>query len=101
MKSFYRIKEGRIQQINRTTPRMSFTINVEESVKNIEGKFLTHKYTVYYFHPEKGSIKDVESYTDDFKRVGSFDLPEYRRIINAESGTVEAAFMKLENHKIL
>ena len=47
MKSFYRIKEGRIQQINRTTPRMSFTINVEESVKNIEGKFLTHKYTVY------------------------------------------------------
>jgi hypothetical protein len=56
---------------------------------------------VYYFNPENGSIKDVESYTDDFVRVGSFDLPEYRRIINAKSGTVEAAFMKLENHKIL
>ena len=101
MSSFYRIKDGRIQQINRKTPRMSFTINVEESVKNTEGKFLTHKYTVYYFNPENGSIKDVESYTDNYTRVGSFDLPEYRRIINAESGTVEAAFMKLSNHKVL
>jgi hypothetical protein len=70
-------------------------------VKNAVGKFLTHKYTVYYFNPENGSIKDVESYTDNYTRVGSFDLPEYRRIINAESGTVEAAFMKLSNHKVL
>ena len=101
MSSFYRIKDGRIQQINRKTPRMSFTINVEESVKNTEGKFLTHKYTVYYFNPENGSIKDVESYTDNYARVGSFDLPEYRRIIHAESGTVEAGFMQLSNHKNL
>ena len=101
MSSFYRIKDGRIQQINRKTPRMSFTINVEESVKNAEGKFLTHKYTVYYFNPENGSLKDVESYTDNYARVGSFDLPEYRRIIHAESGNVEAGFMKLSNHKNL
>jgi len=101
MSSFYRIKDGRIQQINRKTPRMSFTINVEESVKNAEGKFLTHKYTVYYFNPENRSIKDVESYTDNYTRVGSFDLPEYRRIIHAESGTVEAGFMQLSNHKNL
>ena len=101
MSSFYRIKDGRIQQINRKTPRMSFPINVEESVKNAEGKFLTHKYTVYYFNPENGSIKDVESYTDNYARVGSFDLPEYRRIIHAESGTVEAGFMQLSNHKTL
>ena len=101
MSSFYRIKDGRIQQINRKTPRMSCTINVEESVKNAEGKFLTHKYTVYYFNPENRSIKDVESYTDNYTRVGSFDLPEYRRIIHAESGTVEAGFMQLSNHKNL
>ena len=61
----------------------------------------TLKYTVYYFNPENGSIKDVESYTDSYTRVGSFDLPEYRRIIHAENGTVEAGFMKLSNHKNL
>ncbi|KMP10274.1 hypothetical protein UR09_06805 [Candidatus Nitromaritima sp. SCGC AAA799-A02] len=101
MSSFYRIRDGRIHQINRKTPRMSFTINVEESVKNAEGKYLTRKYTVYYFNPENGSIKDVESYTDTYTRVGSFDLPEYRRIIHAEEGTVTAGFMQLGNHKLL
>ena len=100
MKSFYRIKDGRIQQINRTTPRMAFTINIEESVKNPDGKYLTHKYTVYYFNQEKG-IKDVESYTDNYVRVGDADLPQYRRIINSESGTIEVNSMTLSNHKIL
>lgn len=100
MKSFYRIKDGRIQQINRTTPRMAFTINIEESVKNPDDKYLTHKYTVYYFNQEKG-IKDVESYTDDYVRVGAADLPQYRRIINSESGAIEVNSMTLSNHKTL
>ena len=52
MGSFYRVKDGRIQQINRKTPRFSFSINIEESVKNAEGKFLTKKYSVFYFNPE-------------------------------------------------
>jgi uncharacterized protein DUF3386 len=100
MSSFYRIKDGRIQQINRTTPRMAFTINIEDSVKNPDGKFLTHKYTVYYFNQE-GGIKDVESYTDDYVRVGDADLPQYRRIINSESGAIEVNSMTLSNHKTL
>jgi len=100
MSSFYRIKDGRIQQINRKTPRMAFTINIEESVKNQDGKFLTHKYTVYYFNPENG-IRDVESYTDDYVRVGDADLPRYRRIINSEEGVIEVNSMTLCNHKIL
>jgi uncharacterized protein YeeX (DUF496 family) len=100
MSSFYRIKDGRIQQINRKTPRMAFTINIEDSVKNPDGKFLTHKYTVYYFNQE-GGIKDVESYTDDYVRVGDADLPQYRRIINSESGAIEVNSMTLSNHNTL
>ncbi|MFQ5449376.1 MAG: DUF3386 family protein [Nitrospinaceae bacterium] len=101
MHSFYRIKDGRIQQINRKTPRFSFSINIEESVKNPEGKFLTHKYTVYYFNPENGTLKDVESYTDDYHRVGEADLPACRRIIHCEDGQVAVESMTLDNHKIL
>jgi hypothetical protein len=100
MSSFYRIKDGRIQQINRKTPRMAFTINIEESVKNQDDKYLTHKYTVYYFNTENG-IKDVESYTDDYVRVGAADLPEYRRIINSEGGKIHVNSMRLSNHKNL
>lgn len=101
MGSFYRVKDGRIQQINRKSPRFSFTINIEESVKNSDGKFLTKAYTVYYFNPEDGKLKDAESYTDHYTRVGKSDLPEYRRIIHAESGVVVTNTMTLKNHKML
>lgn len=101
MGSYYRIKEGRIHQINRKTPRFSFTINIEESAKNEEGKFLTRKYTVYYFNGENGALKDVESYNDAYLRVGKSDLPQSRRVINCENGTVVVSSMILSNHKTL
>ncbi|MZH02666.1 MAG: DUF3386 family protein, partial [Nitrospinae bacterium] len=101
MSSFYRIKDGRIQQINRQTPRFSFSINIEESRKNQDGKFLTHKYSVFYFNPETKGLKDVESYTDEYTRVGEADLPEQRRIINCEEGAVTVSTMTLNNHKLL
>jgi hypothetical protein len=101
MGSFYRVKDGRIQQINRKTPRFSFSINIEESVKNEEGKFLTRKYTVYYFNAENGALKDVESYSDLYTRVGKTDLPHSRRIINCVGGEVIVSSMALSNHKML
>lgn len=101
MSSFYRIKDGRIRQINRKSPHMSFSINIEDSVKTEDGKFLTSKYTVYYFKPEDGSLKDVESYTDAYTRVGSADLPQSRRIINCESGEVSVSTMTFAGHNLL
>lgn len=101
MSSFYRIKDGRIQQINRATPRMSFSINIEESVKTVDDKYLTHKYTVFYFNPQDGSLKDVESYTDDYARVGEADLPQSRRVIHCVEGRVAVDSMTLSNHKNL
>ncbi len=101
MSSFYRIKDGRIRQINRSTPRFSFSINIEDSVKNADGKFLTGKYTVFYLHPEKKGIKNVESYTDAYTRVGEADLPEQRRIIDMQDGEIVVSTMTLSAHKLL
>jgi hypothetical protein len=101
MSSFYRIKDGRIQQINRQTPRFSFSINIEESKKTQDDKFLTRKYSVFYFNPETKGLKDVESYTDEYTRVGEADLPEMRRIINCEEGAISVSTMTLSNHKLL
>ena len=101
MGSFYRVKDGRIQQINRKTPRFSFSINIEESVKNAEDKFLTKKYSVFYFNPESNTLKNVESYTDYYTRVYTYDLPEQRRIIDCQEGTCVVSTMTLSNHKML
>ena len=101
MSSFYRVREGRIRQINRRSSRFSFTINIEESVKTKDDKYLTSKYSVFYFNPENCALKDVESYTDEYTRVGKFDLPRYRQVINCEEGIVCVTSMNLSNQKLL
>ena len=101
MQSFYRIKDDRITQINRKMPHVAFTINVEESSTTQEHKHLTTKYTVYYFAPQDGKLRNVESFTDTHVRVGSSDLPSTRRIISHENGEVMVRTMTFKNHKLL
>jgi Protein of unknown function (DUF3386) len=104
--SFYRVKDDRITQINRTMshPGMApfaFTINVEESALTQDNKNLTTKYTVYYFSPDDGKLKNVESFTDTHVRVGAADLPATRRIIAFENGNVIVKSLTLTRHQVL
>jgi hypothetical protein len=104
--SFYRLKNNRITQINRTMahPGMApfaFTINVEESAITQDQKNLTTKYTVYYYSPADGKLNNVESFTDTHVRVGASDLPATRRIISFENGQVIVKSLTFKNHKLL
>jgi hypothetical protein len=104
--SFYRLKDNRITQINRTMshPGMApfaFTINVEDSAVTQDKKYLTTKYTVYYFSPEDGKLKNVESFTDTHVRVGAADLPATRRIIAFENGGVIVKSLTMTGHRLL
>lgn len=101
MQSFYRIKDQRITQINRKLPHTAFTINVEDSAVTKEGKFLTTRYTVYYYSPQGGKLTNVESFSDSHIRVAASDLPAYRRIISFENGEVIVKSLVFENHKML
>jgi hypothetical protein len=104
--SFYRLKDNRITQINRTMshpgrPAFAFTINIEESAVTQDKKNLTTKYTVYYFSPENGTLKNVESFTDTHVRLGSSDLPATRRIIAFENGVVVVKSLTWRDHHLL
>lgn len=101
MHSFYRIKGDRITQINRKMPHMAFTINVEESALTQDDKFLTTRYTVYYYSPQDAKLTNVESFTDTHVRVGASDLPASRRIISYENNEVVVRSLVFENHKLL
>lgn len=101
MYSFYRIKGDRITQINRKTPHIGFTINVEDSAVTQDGKFLTTRYTVYYYSPQDGKLANVESFTDTHKRVAASDLPASRRIISYENNEVVVRTLTFQNHKML
>ncbi|MBD0306507.1 MAG: DUF3386 domain-containing protein [Nitrospiraceae bacterium] len=101
MHSFYRVKGDRITQINRAMPHMAFTINVEDSTTTKEGKFLTTRYTVYYFSAQDGKLANVESFTDSHTRIASSDLPATRRIISYENGQVVVKSLTFQNHRML
>ena len=104
--SFYRLKDHRITQINRTmahpgmTP-VAFTINVEESAVTQDQKNLTTKYSVYYYSPTDGKLNNAEGFTDTHVRVGSSDLPATRRIISYENGEVIVKSLTFTNHTLL
>jgi len=104
--SFYRLKNDRITQINRTMAHhgmapFAFTINVEESAVTQDHKNLTTKYTVYYYSPADGKLNNVESFTDTHVRVGASDLPATRRIISFENGQVIVKSLTFANHRLL
>ena len=101
MGSSYRINNNRITQINRKMPRIAFTINVEDSALTQDQKYLTTRYTVYYFSPKDGSLQNVDSFTDTHVRVGNSDLPATRRIISCENGEIVTKMITFENHKML
>jgi len=101
MNSRYRIMDQRIRQINRSMERVKFTINVDESLITPEGKALTTRYTVFYFSPGDGSLRQVESYIDEHAVVDGIYLPGTRRASFNENGNVVTRLLRFENHKLL
>ena len=101
LQSHYRVKDDRITQINRTMGPIKFTINVEDSAITADTKYLTTRYTVYYFNPQDGRLANVESFTDTHVRIGHADLPASRRIISAENGAVSVKTLTFVNHRLL
>ncbi len=104
--SYYRLKDDRITQINRTMahpgmPPFAFTINVEDSAVTQDGKNLTTRYTVYYFSPADGKLKNVESFMDTHVRIAQSDLPLTRRIIAFEDGGVVVKLLTFANHRLV
>lgn len=101
MNSRYRILGKHIRQINRSMGPMRFTINVEDALSTPDGRHLTTRYTVYYFQPKDGSIKQVDSISDFHAIVDDVYLPGTRRIISAEDGEVRVRLMEFADHELV
>ena len=100
MASRYRIKDERIRQISRTTPRMSFTINIEEVMTTEDNKSLTTQYVVFYFSKDKKLI-DVDSFTENPCLFEGNYLPGSRRVISTEDGAAVVRILEFKDHKLL
>jgi len=100
MNSRYRIKEDRIRQIERSTPRMKFIINIEEAMTTADDKSLTTQYVVYYFSLD-GALSRVESFTDHPYQHQGIYLPGYRRVILNDQAGVVVRVIEFSNHTLL
>jgi Protein of unknown function (DUF3386) len=101
MNSYYRIKDDRITQINRSMERTRFTINIEDSLTTHDGKSLTTRYAVFYFEPSDGSLKQVETYSDSHAVVNGIYLPGTRRVSYNDNGEVVTRLLSFDHHRLL
>ena len=100
MNSHYRVKNDRITQINRSMERIRFTINVDDSLTTSDGRFLTTRYTVYYFSPADNRLVNVESYMDHHAIVDGLYLPGTRKMSTVEDQQVITRSLSFTNHKL-
>jgi len=101
MNSRYRVRDERIWQIQRTLPRVKFTITIADTTTTQGDKVLTTHFTVYFFAPDSGRLTQVESFADDYTEVAGVALPRSRQVAFAEDGDVRLRRLILDKHTLL
>jgi hypothetical protein len=98
--SSYRIKDRKIQQVNRLMGQSMTTILTLGNVENAEGKTLPSGYVVQSWNDSTGDLRQTDSVRFEWTRVGKFDLPaSYFTARAADSGQSIRTFT-LTGHKL-
>ncbi len=99
--SAYRVREGRLSQINRGMGKMRFTIDILEHVQVGDGRIVPTNFTVTYWDTNDGRLVRADAYTDRYVSVDGVYLPALRRVITATDDGLTVQEMVLTGHEIL
>ncbi len=99
--SLYRIKDDVITEVHRTMDKAKFTITVTDVNRNAEGQTLPRHFNVSYWETGSGQLQSNHDFTDDWVRLGKFDLPKSRLFVRTAQGTRQVYSMVLSNHELL
>jgi hypothetical protein len=98
--SSYRIKDRQILIVNRQMGEGGkFTIAVLKNEVNEEKKYLPSCYVVNSWDA-RGALKSSETFHQEWKRVGKYDLPAGVTVVIASGGKLEARSITLTNQKL-
>ncbi len=100
MKSFYRIRDGRVTEVDRTIGGEHFIISVLEEVPAGQGRYLPRHFTVSYFDAKTGALTHTDTYMDEYQQVDGLWFPASERIVRAESGKVITRIIEFHNPQI-
>jgi hypothetical protein len=78
-----------------------FTITVMENRLSDNKKYMPSTYVVNTWENTSGALKSSETYHQDWKRVGKYDLPAGLTVVAASgNGKLEARSLTLTNQKL-
>lgn len=99
-KSSYRVRDGRITQVNRSMGPMSFTISMQSHTPANDGKQLPETFTVTFWDGRNGRLTRSDIYTDRYESVGGVTLPAERRVLSAKDAGITGREIRLSNWKL-
>lgn len=99
--SAYRIRGGRISQIERRSGDLKFSINIQERAFTEDGRALPAHFCVVYWSVEWGRIIRTDIYRDIYIKVEGFYLPLGRRITTADDSGVTSRRILFRDHDLL
>src|SRR5438067_3809947 len=98
--SSYRVRDRQIQVVNRNLGKENMTITVLENDKNAEGKYLPRSYAVRYWDAATGRLLRTETVRDDWRRLGSWDLPAGHWVTTATDAGLSVRGFTLGKHEL-
>ena len=101
MGSVYRIRDNVITEVNRNMEPLRFTISVLDVVRNEEGHYLPHVFTVSFWDQEKNLLHSNHTYYHEWQRIGSYDLPSKLVIVSSDSTSRDVLEMRFEDIALL
>jgi hypothetical protein len=99
--SSYRVTDGVIAEVHRTTGDIRFSIVIGERVPTVDGRWLPSTFMVVHWNVAEGRLVRADQYRDQYARVGEMYLPSRREVSSAtDDGLVIRAF-ELSGHEVI
>lgn len=99
--SSYRLRDGRIAQVNRQMGPTRFSINIHEQTRTADGRTLPAVFTVAFWDTAQGRLSRTDEYLDRYVEVDGVQLPAERRILRVEDDGISVRKLTLSEYTLL
>ena len=98
--SSYRVRDGRIAQINRQMGPRRFSIIPHEHVDTPDGRTLPSHFSVVFWDLTQGRMVRSDAYQDQYVPVDGIYLPAARRVISADDAGITVRELELSDYEL-
>lgn len=99
--SSYRVRDGRISQVNRQMGGTRFTITILDHQAAIDGRTLPSLFTVAFWDIAADRLTRADAYTDRYATVSGLSLPVGRRVVTSADTGQTTRELVLNGHELL